>query len=267
MEESALMAASYWSDGSSSEEDDLLRELLDYHNYHNESPAFSSNNIEPNTAISSSSSASSSTIINSFISNIYSGPTISDIENALSFTNHKQQHSQDFSLSRVSILERGLSKTENKYTLKMKCFGNGMQGDDGYKWRKYGQKSIKNSPNPRSYYRCTNPRCNAKKQVERCNEDPDSLIITYEGLHFHFSYPYLLMTTEAHESPPPPTKRPKNNTTISETQAHEGPNVPESDKVQAQAQDISVGSQGLLEDMVPLMIRNPTIRSINPLQS
>lgn len=22
--------------------------------------------------------------------------------------------------------------------------------DDGYKWRKYGQKSIKNSPNPRS---------------------------------------------------------------------------------------------------------------------
>ncbi|TYJ10553.1 hypothetical protein E1A91_A11G215000v1 [Gossypium mustelinum] len=26
--------------------------------------------------------------------------------------------------------------------------------DDGYKWRKYGKKSVKNSPNPRNYYKC-----------------------------------------------------------------------------------------------------------------
>jgi hypothetical protein len=37
---------------------------------------------------------------------------------------------------------------ENKYTLKMKTCGNGL-AEDGYKWRKYGQKSIKNSPSPR----------------------------------------------------------------------------------------------------------------------
>jgi len=37
---------------------------------------------------------------------------------------------------------------ENKYTLKIKTSGNGL-AEDGYKWRKYGQKSIKNSPNPR----------------------------------------------------------------------------------------------------------------------
>lgn len=36
----------------------------------------------------------------------------------------------------------------NKYSLRIKNCGTVM-ADDGYKWRKYGQKSIKNSPNPR----------------------------------------------------------------------------------------------------------------------
>lgn len=35
-----------------------------------------------------------------------------------------------------------------KYCLRIKSCGNVM-ADDGYKWRKYGQKSIKNTPNPR----------------------------------------------------------------------------------------------------------------------
>jgi hypothetical protein len=49
---------------------------------------------------------------------------------------------------RVFSPEKVLSKMENKYTLKIKTCGNGL-AEDGYKWRKYGQKSIKNSPNPR----------------------------------------------------------------------------------------------------------------------
>lgn len=57
--------------------------------------------------------------------------------------------------------------------------------EDGYRWRKYGQKAVKNSPYPRSYYRCTTQKCTVKKRVERSYQDPSTVITTYEGQHNH----------------------------------------------------------------------------------
>nr|AEK12776.1 WRKY32 [(Populus tomentosa x Populus bolleana) x Populus tomentosa] len=259
-----VIKSSTWFDHES--EDELVRELLD-----DESPFF----FLPKEKNQSKPSPANEQTINQLISKVYSGPTIQDIENALSMSSREDQ-SQAVSQARISLLQKDLSKVENnKYTLKLKRCGNGM-ADDGYKWKKYGQKSIKNSPHPRSYYGCTNPRCSAKKQVERCSEDPDTLVITYEGLHLHFTHPFFLSNQTQHGDPP--SKKPKGTISEAEFQAHSAQQTPE------QAQEYSahvaspgslpststaddymhvsglegIGRQGLLEDVVPFMVRNPS---------
>nr|KJB62526.1 hypothetical protein B456_009G421200 [Gossypium raimondii] len=55
---------------------------------------------------------------------------------------------------------------------------------DGYNWRKYGQKQVKGSEYPRSYYKCTHPNCPVKKKVER-SLDGQIAEIVYKGEHNH----------------------------------------------------------------------------------
>ncbi|XP_061371668.1 probable WRKY transcription factor 62 [Gastrolobium bilobum] len=58
--------------------------------------------------------------------------------------------------------------------------------EDGYVWRKYGQKMTMNAKYLRSYYRCTyknEQNCQAIKQVQRIQEDPPLYRTTYYGHH------------------------------------------------------------------------------------
>ncbi|XP_062119574.1 probable WRKY transcription factor 43 [Humulus lupulus] len=57
--------------------------------------------------------------------------------------------------------------------------------DDGYRWRKYGQKTVKNNSHPRSYYRCSHHTCNVKKQIQRLSKDSRTVVTTYDGIHNH----------------------------------------------------------------------------------
>ncbi|KAK6912954.1 WRKY domain [Dillenia turbinata] len=57
--------------------------------------------------------------------------------------------------------------------------------DDGYRWRKYGQKAVKNNKFPRSYYRCAHKGCKVKKQIQRLSKDEGIVVTTYEGMHAH----------------------------------------------------------------------------------
>lgn len=122
----------------------------------------------------------------------------------------------------------------------------------------------------RNYYKCTNPRCSAKKQVERSNDDPDTLIITYEGLHLHYMFPYFIFGQCENVDPPTKKSRKHNHeaTTVDQIRptSHDSEeskrhdcltDQPSSTIVTAHEPQVEFSSQGLLEDMVPLFIRNP----------
>nr|GEU76627.1 DNA-binding WRKY [Tanacetum cinerariifolium] len=56
--------------------------------------------------------------------------------------------------------------------------------DDRYKRRKYGQKMVKGSKFPRSYYKCQHPKCEVKNTLKRSYTGKTTEIL-YKGTHNH----------------------------------------------------------------------------------
>ncbi|KAJ8478045.1 hypothetical protein OPV22_021772 [Ensete ventricosum] len=72
--------------------------------------------------------------------------------------------------------------------------------EDGFTWRKYGQKNIYGAKHSRSYYRCIHKHgqgCQATKQVQRTEQDDSTFAITYMGEHT------CTDATKPHDQPAP----------------------------------------------------------------
>mmetsp|Transcript_37980 Transcript_37980/g.84597 ORF Transcript_37980/g.84597 Transcript_37980/m.84597 type:complete len:327 (-) Transcript_37980:187-1167(-) len=78
----------------------------------------------------------------------------------------------------------GMKREGDVTTGGMKSGKQSVANHDGWQWRKYGEKIVKGSPNPRSYYKCSHAGCTAKKIVER-NSQGDILSTEYKGDHSH----------------------------------------------------------------------------------
>ncbi|MED6170864.1 hypothetical protein PIB30_035251, partial [Stylosanthes scabra] len=98
---------------------------------------------------------------------------------------HESVRQVDFSPSmRRNLFERhSTSVPQVNYG---KSVNKDLDGDlnDGYNWRKYGEKEVKGGENPRYYYRCTQPNCTMKKKVGR-NSNGDVIEVIYKGSHNH----------------------------------------------------------------------------------
>jgi len=85
------------------------------------------------------------------------------------------------SFKRIVQTKMQIKKEEKIRTRLMVELNNNVNArEDGYRWRKYGEKPLKSSSVSRSYYKCSD--CTVKKQVELSVE---KTLVIYEGVHTH----------------------------------------------------------------------------------
>nr|QCV57310.1 WRKY transcription factor [Fagopyrum tataricum] len=97
----------------------------------------------------------------------------------------KESENEDCNSNKGGKMKKKIEKKEKEPRVAFMTESEIDHLEDGYRWRKYGQKAVKNSPYPRSYYKCTTQKCTVKKRVERSFQDPSTVITTYEGHHNH----------------------------------------------------------------------------------
>ncbi|EXB62209.1 putative WRKY transcription factor 46 [Morus notabilis] len=151
--------------------------------------------------------------------NFLVGKILSSYEKALSMLKtsgtdqskpFESPHSLDNTSPRSVIFDQDYSKHRDvfkkrkvlpRWTEQVKvCMGTGPEGplEDGYSWRKYGQKDILGANHPRGYYRCTRRNaqgCLATKQVQRSDQDSSLFEVTYRGRHTCSRAPQLAMAS------------------------------------------------------------------------
>ncbi|KAL1192741.1 putative WRKY transcription factor 25 [Cardamine amara subsp. amara] len=91
---------------------------------------------------------------------------------------------QDLQKKKQELIPHEITTQNNNGQNKVPSYMVSRNSNDGYGWRKYGQKQVKKSENPRSYFKCTYPNCVSKKIVETASDGQITEII-YKGGHNH----------------------------------------------------------------------------------
>lgn len=103
--------------------------------------------------------------------------------NQLDFQNNVLAQSAKIRSSVDVTSASSIADLASQQRLVVECGTHVDENEDGYSWRKYGQKSVKGSVTPRQYYRCRIAGCPVKKTVEASLKG--NTIVTYDGCHSH----------------------------------------------------------------------------------
>ncbi|PWA60498.1 WRKY domain-containing protein [Artemisia annua] len=148
----------------------------------------------------------------------YNGGLVNEEETRMLNANAELEDSQIGSPDELSVSQSDVSESQH-------VISGSADINDGYNWRKYGQKQVKASEHPRSYYKCTHPNCPVKKKVGQALDGHISDIV-YKGKHNH--------------DPPPPNKRGKESADV---------NKPNNSQIEAHVAEQPVVDQGFNQMM------------------